>query len=196
METKTEGSLYLDGVYMGQIPAGGMAAFPKLETGSHRLEMRYEDGNTENKRVTVQKNRTVRAIFSYVKPEAIGDRHAGGIIFYLDGRGGGLVAAPSDQSGVGLFGAIANVSWSDAKRICRDLRLNGYSDWYLPSKEELDLMYRNLHKRGIGGFSEQKSYWSSSEIYSNYVWLQYFADGTQFRYSKDGGARVRAVRAF
>ena len=35
---------------------------------------------------------------SCVYPLAIGDTHQGGIIFWLDGNGGGLISAPTDQS--------------------------------------------------------------------------------------------------
>src|SRR5690606_332382 len=35
---------------------------------------------------------------SIITVPAIGDPHQGGIVFYLDGYGGGLIAAPSDQS--------------------------------------------------------------------------------------------------
>ena len=41
---KTAGSLYLDGIKQGHIPAGGTARLANIEAGSHSLEMRYEDG--------------------------------------------------------------------------------------------------------------------------------------------------------
>ena len=82
-----------------------------------------------------------------------------------------------------------------AAKLCDDLILNGYSDWFLPSKDELDLMYKNLQLKGIGGF-EQYYYWSSSEYDEIYAWYQYFASGGQNYYFKDLDLRVRAVRAF
>lgn len=82
-----------------------------------------------------------------------------------------------------------------AAQLCAGLAYNGYSDWFLPSKDELDLMYKNLHKRGIGGFSDY-SYWSSSGYNSKYAWLQRFSNGYQKYYNKPTDARVRAVRAF
>ena len=63
---KTAGTLYLSGERQGPIPAGGTAALSNLETDSYALEMRYEDGKTESKRVTIQKDRTVQVSFSYV----------------------------------------------------------------------------------------------------------------------------------
>gem|GEM_PF-2328145 len=149
---------------------------------------------------------------------SIGEFYKGGLIFYLDGTGGGLVCAESDQStnaqwgcygttiggtGTGIGTGEANtalivVGCSEtgiAARICNDLVLNGYSDWFLPSKDELNLMYQNLKLAGIGGFADD-NYWSSSENSSNLAWVQSFDNGTQGSYYKVYSGRVRAVRAF
>ena len=77
-----------------------------------------------------------------------------------------------------------------------------YGDWYLPSKEELNLMYQNkatidataTANSGSGFASDY--YWSSSEFYSNVAWYQYFLNGYQNNYYKSSTYRVRAVRAF
>ena len=72
-----------------------------------------------------------------------------------------------------------------------------YDDWFLPSKDELKLMYTNLDKAGLGGFVNYY-YWSSSESnYSaNYAWFQVFGNGNQGDYSRYPNYRVRPVRAF
>jgi hypothetical protein len=80
-----------------------------------------------------------------------------------------------------------------AARICGDLVLNGYSDWFLPSKDELNNLY--LNRTAIGGFAAAY-YWSSSENYSLYAWVQYFTNGSQDYNNKDATNYVRAVRAF
>jgi hypothetical protein len=81
-----------------------------------------------------------------------------------------------------------------AARICGDLVLNGYSDWYLPSRDELSMLYSN--KAFIGGFAAAY-YWSSSEFNNDFAWVQIFASGYQDSlYSKDYANYVRAVRAF
>ena len=73
-----------------------------------------------------------------------------------------------------------------------------YSDWFLPSKDELNLMYTNLKVFGVGNFL-QGSYWSSSERSSGSAWGQDFRDGYdgyQGNYGKSSDDCVRAVRAF
>ncbi len=105
------------------------------------------------------------------------------------------------------FGDNKVLTWSGvieatpyAAKICSDLVEGGYDDWFLPSKDELDELYKHKdelykHKEDVGGF-EPKEYWSSSEINSNYVWSQNFGSGDQGVFNRVGGLRVRAVRAF
>lgn len=72
-----------------------------------------------------------------------------------------------------------------------------YDDWFLPSKDELNLMYTNLHMKGLGHFGDY-TYWSSSE-YGNdayYAWRQGFSDGFQYYNPRNTNYRVRPVRAF
>ena len=87
-----------------------------------------------------------------------------------------------------------------AAQICEDYTnietVTGvYTDWYLPSKDELNKLY--INKVAIGGFADGY-YWSSSEseLGADYAWLQYFGSDLQGANSKYGIYRVRAVRAF
>lgn len=81
-----------------------------------------------------------------------------------------------------------------AARLCADLVIGGYSDWFLPSKDELDKLYDN--KSAIGNMATQR-YWSSSEADKNNAWPQNFANGYQYHlYDKYYKICVRAVRAF
>jgi hypothetical protein len=83
-----------------------------------------------------------------------------------------------------------------AADICANLSLGGYSDWFLPSKDELNLMYENLYLEGVGGFADT-NYWSSSELYFYLnAWVQSFGGGGQFDAAKKYTYQVRAVRAF
>ncbi len=121
----------------------------------------------------------------------IGDNYAGGIVFKIDASGEhGLVCAPKDQ---GEF------KWEEAKSACPNLTLNGYSDWYLPSKDQLNSMYINIGQGSsignVGGFANNY-YWSSTEYGNGNAWDQNFSTGSQFGDFKSITYYVRAVRAF
>lgn len=86
-----------------------------------------------------------------------------------------------------------------AAKVCAEYSVehNGvtYSDWFLPSKDELDLMYHNLRQQELGGFSRE-DYWSSSEDDASKAWNQNFYNGWQNSGGRAGVCRVRPVRAF
>jgi hypothetical protein len=150
---------------------------------------------------------------------SIGSSYAGGIVFDLDSSGmHGLVCAPSDQGAYewGCYGTdIPNISTAVgtgatntasivagcstrpiAASVCADLVLNGYSDWYLPSRDELQLMYNRLRTQGLGGFANAW-YWSSSQNSPFNAWVMNFHDGNVYHYNnKNNYYQVRAVRAF
>ena len=67
--------------------------------------------------------------------------------------------------------------------------------WFLPSLGELMLMYENLLKSGVGGFTNL-NYWSSSEGSGSGAWNQGFGSGYQNNFTKGSALPVRAVRAF
>lgn len=84
-----------------------------------------------------------------------------------------------------------------AAYLCDALVYDDYSDWFLPSRDELNLMYVNLKLSGVGGFTGYDFYWSSSEYNANNAWLQDFSNGSQYNgFNKNYFVRVRAVRAF
>ena len=72
------------------------------------------------------------------------------------------------------------------------------NNWFLPSKDELNLMCKNLAEENIGGFAND-FYWSSSEDDGNFAWYQFFYnDYNDFQYYnlKSNHTNVRCVRAF
>jgi hypothetical protein len=79
-----------------------------------------------------------------------------------------------------------------AAKLCYDLVLDGYTDWYLPSKDELNKLY--LNKESIGSFGPV--YWSSSELNANFVWCQVFDVNYRPKFFQKGKYYVRAVRSF
>ena len=82
-----------------------------------------------------------------------------------------------------------------ATQMCVALEINGFNDWFLPSKDELDAMYKNLAENKLGGF-QQSWYWSSTQYNLNFAWLQFFSDGYMHTYDKTNKDRVRAIRTF
>ena len=86
-----------------------------------------------------------------------------------------------------------------AARVADDLVLGGQIDWFLPSKDELNVIYRQRKAIGgaIGGFSRQW-YWSSSEDSLYSAWYQIFPTGSQagYDYGRFSPLRFRPVRSF
>ena len=81
--------------------------------------------------------------------------------------------------------------WVDEK--CNDVELGGFGDWVVPTKEELDLIYKNKSKfTGKDKFTY--CYWSSSEDSSATAWFHDFREGEQDFISKISTFKVRGVR--
>ena len=80
-----------------------------------------------------------------------------------------------------------------AASIARAHRGGNYADWYLPSKNELNILY--INRFAIGGFAN-KTYWSSSEQGNLNAWFQHFFNGGQYDAGKNSTNYVRAIRAF
>jgi hypothetical protein len=155
---------------------------------------------------------------------SIGDNYQGGIIFWLDESGQhGLIAAATNQSvgtvwssnstsitsangdGIGagemnsLLIVSENRSGTTAAKLCTDLIVTDagkkYGDWYLPSHDELKLMY--AQKTAIGGFLNT-SYWSSTEFTFEFVKVVDFGTGSSGAsfYKSTATVCVRAIRNF
>lgn len=81
-----------------------------------------------------------------------------------------------------------------AARLCSIINYWKYQDWFLPSKDELNLMYENLKDPEYR--LRKEFYWSSSEEDSRYAWAQDFGTGFQGKGYRSCSYRVRPVRAF
>jgi len=161
----------------------------------------------------------------------IGEQYGGGVIFHLwkDNAGveHGLIVALTDQSTSQawsnvtstLIGTSAQSSWdglsnsnaivgqathtSSAAKLCLDLVSGGQSDWYLPSIQELNMLWNNYYTVArtlsqIGGATQLANnyYWSSSEGNNSFAWLFNFSYGNTYYFYKFNSNYVRAVRAF
>lgn len=117
---------------------------------------------------------------------------------------GTLIGGTETGIGTGQSNTTIIVAWLDshgktdcAAQVCDALVYGGYSDWFFPSKDELNLMYENLHNiaTSVGGFDLH--YWSSSEDEFCTAWYQIFGNGAQANDAgKQSFKKVRAVRAF
>jgi hypothetical protein len=115
----------------------------------------------------------------------------GGYVFLLSSDSKhGLVAETHDQS--------TSSSWYDAQdNISNQANhsTNGkkFTDWRLPTKHELNLMY--IARTSIGGFAGN-FYWSSTDASYGFAWVQSFTNGSKSSRNKNNKVLVRAVRAF
>ena len=109
----------------------------------------------------------------------------------------GTANGTGEQNTADIVAQSGNVAVTSAAVYCSELVSGGQSDWFLPSKDELNLMYTNLHSAStpLGGFSSVY-YWSSSEDGDYNGWYQDFDGVIQFYSYKGNPAYVRPVRAF
>ncbi|MEM7105498.1 MAG: hypothetical protein AAF502_20340 [Bacteroidota bacterium] len=108
----------------------------------------------------------------------------GSMIFHIDSNGqNGLTTQTED---------LGWLKWDEAVIACKK---NG-DEWRLPTKDELNMIYNNLHIKGLGNL-EDGSYWSSTEGGDfDTAWDQYFEGGFQSELEKDYIRLARAVREF
>jgi hypothetical protein len=143
---------------------------------------------------------------------------AGGIVFFITDAGAhGLEAAPEDQGaaqwgcngtsipgangtaiGTGAQNTAAILAGCNEAGIAAQLAVdytwpNGQTDGYLPSKDELNVLFQR--RAVVGGFANG-GYWSSSGVGSGGAGVQVFDNGFQTNATKGLAFRVRAVRAF
>lgn len=77
-------------------------------------------------------------------------------------------------------------------------QLNGRKDWFLPSENELALLYTNLHQQSLGNFSNV-IYWSSTENDATTVKTIDFSNGQSVNSLKvpaPNTIKVRCIRYF
>jgi Protein of unknown function (DUF1566) len=165
-----------------------------------------------------------------IMPIQTGDKIAGGFVFYVDATGKhGLAATLADVTTSiewGCFGVTTTAtgtangtgqanttkiislpcgSSNTAAALCDNLVLNGFSDWFLPSKDEIRLLILALNTKGYFPYTPPgilNRYWSSSEYADDRAWqciISTAFDGASIvndYWGKSGTYRVRAVRKF
>jgi hypothetical protein len=98
---------------------------------------------------------------------------------------------------MGIAQARGGFNW--AIRLCDEYELNGYNDWFMPSRDELNFMYGNLHMKGLGNF-RLEPYWSSTgwqDTWGSYsAWYINFENGTPDYKGASQPRRFRPIRQF
>ncbi len=173
--------------------------------------------------VTTSDGTTYGNTFSFktvVSKLYIGMQYKGGILFYLNPNkvGGGLIVISDDLSSSYVWGcvgvkvssatntgvgsgipnteAIVNAcSAQSAAKLCDDLVYGTYSDWYLPSMDELRIMYNNIKVSDLEKFSSAY-YWSSNQKDANTAYRYGFLGGNDGEADKSTMQYVRAIRKF
>lgn len=181
-------------VFIDGIKGGSLPYTVKMEEKTVTVEVSWGSYKKRfSKTVIVQADTTTAVIASTVALNVGDAGPAGGFIFYDKGKVSDgwryLEAAPSDQNN--------HTTGHDAVRLCDDLVLNGFSDWRLPSIDELYLIYNNMYKKGRGSFATTW-YWGSVSrgIIFIYNWAMDFSNGSHGKYSGDFYYHARAVRQF
>ncbi|MFC2102692.1 hypothetical protein ACFLS7_06830 [Bacteroidota bacterium] len=182
--------------YQWDLPKGPV--FEMLKTDIHKIKFKNGVEQVYNERLTRNQKATALGLDSLKPYLLIGDHYQGGIIFYLDSTmQHGIIAAPADQiertcwgnigktnatdMNEGAFNTKEIISFMKKKRtwecplpaacICDTLNLNGFTDWYLPSINELKGMYAN--QKVIGNFTTG-DYCSSTERNGTTCWNIHF----------------------
>jgi len=134
-----------------------------------------------------------RTTFAYNNGNASGDT-VGGTTSTTDGDGNTALLLITDADS-----ATGGIQPHQAAQACGDLVAHGYSDWYLPAKDELAILQTN--RVAIGGFElnagatgSQRRLWSSTEDSQFVAWRQNMPDGVQGNPVKDEINSARCVR--
>jgi len=165
----------------------------KTESVTCSKEKNNEYLITNNTIITVtvtEKTETLKGICNELKVSgqyySIGDiGPGGGIVFFAQG---GRYKEVSKELGT--------YAYSDAASKASNFSSGGFTNWYLPDRGDIQLIYDNLHAKSIKKFSKS-SYWSSTTYGTTYKYLLDFSNG---RWNQYGNiyetARTLAIRNF
>ena len=111
----------------------------------------------------------------------LGDEYAGGIVFYLDGNGGGKVFTRGE--------ALVYLNYSDGIDYCNQLDYNGYNDWYTPSRFDLQNIWRLNLRLNLG--IAPGNIWASEN-----AWYINMNNGNVDGYNANSQLRIMPIRQF
>jgi hypothetical protein len=109
------------------------------------------------------------------------------------GPGGGIVFSVRGNKYMEVSPILGEHGFRDAISIARNYRGGGFTDWRLPTQDELNQIYRNLRRKGIGDLGNS-SHWSSRSMEPSHAWIHIFGNGVKRLNPEDRNNSVRAVR--
>jgi len=149
----------------------------------------------------------------------VGEFYGGGIVFHVyDGGQHGLITAVVEDSkrkqrqsgayadtidfrgGIGAGKIITErvITFKEARtgdtQVSANNQVGNFSDWYLPTRYDLNLLY--LNRAVIGGYADFAKGWKLTGVSSLNVWYQSFITGARFTNGKDDAVYVRVLRKF
>lgn len=107
---------------------------------------------------------------------------------------GGIYAGPHWEDGelihlIASTESLGDTEWDDAKTSAADYRGSDFADWFLPSREQLEIARIYIQER-----FEKVWHWTSTPYVSGDAWAVYFGDGDVGTGGRDGVFRVRPFR--
>ncbi|MBX2986254.1 MAG: DUF1566 domain-containing protein [Bdellovibrionaceae bacterium] len=112
-----------------------------------------------------------------------------------DSGSNGVTGATSMTDGKANWTAVSGFTPAHfaAAKYCEDLVYGGYSDWYLPAKDELNFLYGN--RVALGGFANAL-YYSSTESSGTNAHVQHMSTGAVSTPSRSSARLYRCVRSY
>ena len=174
-----------------------------LKAGTTKGQIMYWDGDvwvmldpiTEDANLSIRDGQLAWTKVEEAPKYEIGlNNDLGGYVIYVTPNGlHGLVAATQDQS------TDIGSKWGPAHNLVNDPANHdaagiNFTDWRLPSKDELNMMFTK--KDAIGGFASTNYYWSSTAYDNITAWSREFNVGYRANANNYRSLRVRAIRAF
>lgn len=91
---------------------------------------------------------------------------------------------------------LAGYATTNAAKYCENMSYSGYTDWYLPARQELSFLYQKSHE--ISGFRYMSNYWTSTETLTPAsAWnVDSFSGDTSNFLGKTSVIFVRCIRRF
>jgi hypothetical protein len=200
-------------------PVSGRISDLDVTSGAYYLKAEIDPGGGSRTTTLVGTSPLWKEPADFSATRYRGERYGGGIVFHVsdDGRHG-LIAAVVEESarkrrqhrihvdtidfrgGVGAGRIITEPIARNENGRAGGVRIypippdNSLSEWYLPTRYDLDLLY--LNRAVIGGYSTFARGWERTDVSSLNAWFLSFVTGAKFTNGKDNSLYVRVLRKF